>query len=100
MHVEDRQNKITITIDLESHSSVVNALELIRKEANFPMTAEKISTSKIRLIKLVRGWADEVAKSALVNDEPSVYVTHTKRSLKLAKKYVENALENKEVQVI
>tara|TARA_R100000152_G_C6778343_1_gene208933 strand:- start:2606 stop:2911 length:306 start_codon:yes stop_codon:yes gene_type:complete len=101
MNIDERTNTITITVDLQNMASVRRAIELLRSEANFPPPKE-IVTNKVRLIKLVRAFGDEVAMSSAIvnNGDPNAYVTHNKRSLKHAKLFVESAIEDKDIIAI
>ena len=68
MKINSVQHKVTLTIDLGNYRSIEEAIEYLKNNASCPMEQKtNLFTTKIRLIKLVREYGNNVADTAHVN---------------------------------
>ena len=109
MEIESRSNTVTLTINLDNWDSVRQALDFIRAECKMNHPTGDILTNKIKLIKLVRAFGEQVAASAKIEADPDIItkvgsnlptvIVHDK-GLRAAKIFVENSLDRREVRVV
>ena len=95
MKILDRENTVTVEVDLNNYVSVMEAIGFIRKECRLPEPTGVVTTNKIKLIKLVRAYGREVASSATIIEDGTI---EHKEGLKAAKLFVEKELRNREIQ--
>ena len=83
MDIVERENRVTIEINLECWRSVRDAISYIEKEANIELPDNDFVTSKVRIIKMLRAYGTAIEKG----DIESV-------GLKSAKDFVEGRMDD------